>query len=397
MKARKYLCRFTSALIAVVMLIGIFPIISFADDGVLLNYTFSSEEAVTVNFQNNISGTLYKYDGFGHTFLRGEEGGSVWGVGWYNYDVERNGLSTGIPTENELFMDDGKLHARMAKDNHMHIYVPVPENNADDYDISFDFFDLTGKISVYVDNANGSKTYLTRNGSATAYNGTRKLQNGDFLRIDAVDVAATFAIDNLKIQKHVEKPFEPIVTSSFPAKVFKNGKEYKLIADKDKKFPTDRDENELCTIRRGDIIRVNANAFNGDKIKVANVLARVENGQPMYTSATARMESRKNEEIGDFNLENQSIFASVLKRDGNALYIQPEKTMEGQNIDPDINQFTKSDSAVYICPLTPNSKYDEITVGTIYDIITHEQSETEYSKMFVFTSWCLAHMFVIYK
>ena len=71
--------------------------------------------------------------------------------------------------------------------------------------------------------------------------------------------------------------------------------------------------------------------------------------------------------------------------------------MDDQNTDAYMNVITKDQTTVYICPLSPDSKYDEITVGTADDIITQEQSETGYSKMFAFTSWCTLHMLVIYK
>lgn len=180
-------------------------------------------------------------------------------------------------------------------------------------------------------------------------------------------------------------------------KVLRAGNEYKLIADRNQLFPTDRDENELCKIRRGDIIRVNSTAYTGDKVKVGMVLARIEDGKPIYTSASARKNSLKNEEIGDFNYDNQSIFAHAIRRDGDVIYLQPEQTMDDQNTDAYMNVITKDQTSIYICPLSPDSKYDEITVGTADDIITQEQSETGYSKMFVFTSWCTLHMLVIYK
>ena len=49
MKQKRVLSRFISVLVAVIMLIGIVPIVSSADgndDGVILSYTFDSQELV---------------------------------------------------------------------------------------------------------------------------------------------------------------------------------------------------------------------------------------------------------------------------------------------------------------------------------------------------------------
>lgn len=178
--------------------------------------------------------------------------------------------------------------------------------------------------------------------------------------------------------------------------VLKHGRKYELWAEKGKQFPTG-DGREICSIRYGDIIRVNATAYNTGEIKIAEILARIEDGEPVYTDDTVRMESVKDQAIGDFVAESQTIFASVLKREGDVLYIQPEQTMEGQNLDPYYNAISSKSTVVYICETNPSRRGDKITVGSVNDIITHEQSYSDYSKMLIYTAWSNPHMLVIYK
>lgn len=175
-------------------------------------------------------------------------------------------------------------------------------------------------------------------------------------------------------------------------KAIKGGREFSLWTEPDKEFPTG-DGNSMCRIKYGDVIRVNASAYTNGEIKTAEVLARIENGKPVYTDDSTRMESVKNEAIGDFTAESQAIFASVLKKEGNILKILPEKTMDGQNTDPYLNALSSSDCAIYVC----DTKKRSVSVGGIDDIVTHEQSDTEYSRLFIYTAWCNIHMIVIYK
>ena len=178
--------------------------------------------------------------------------------------------------------------------------------------------------------------------------------------------------------------------------VLRHGRKYELWAETDKQFPTG-DGKQMCSIRYGDVVRINSTAYDTGEIKLAEVLARIEDGQPVYTDDTVRLDSVKDQAIGDYTAESQTIFASVLKKSGDVIYIKPEQTMEGQNLEPYYNVITDRNTTVYVCETNPNKGGQNITVGSVNDIITHEQSNSEYSRMLVYTAWCNPHMLVIYK
>lgn len=237
MKQKKVLSRLISAFVAVIMLIGIMPIISSADDGVILSYTFDSQELVKngekrFEFSDANEVDLYSYDGKtfsvnGQTwpmpFLCGTYGQSVWSVGpgWFNYDTERNGVSAGVPTVKEMYIDGGKLHVNLAVNNYMNIRIPNVDS-AGTCKITLDISDVSGNgLLIQTDNVNGSKTLVCDKSANGSYEAVVNFQSGDFLRIsNTTDGNLSFAIDNLLIQKYGASA--ATVASSVPANGTKN-------------------------------------------------------------------------------------------------------------------------------------------------------------------------------
>lgn len=237
MKQKRVLSRFISVLVAVIMLIGIMPIISSADDGVILSYTFDSQELVKngekrFEFSDAKEVDLYSYDGKtfsvnGQTwpmpFLCGTYGQSVWSVGpgWFNYDTERNGVSAGVPTVKEMYIDGGKLHVNLAVNNYMNIRIPNVDS-AGTCKITLDISDVSGNgLLIQTDNVNGSKTLVCDKSANGSYEAVVNFQSGDFLSIsNTTDGNLSFAIDNLLIQKYGASA--ATVASSVPANGTKN-------------------------------------------------------------------------------------------------------------------------------------------------------------------------------
>lgn len=229
MKQKRVLSRFISAFVAVIMLIGIMPIISSADDGVILSYTFDKEEPTTVSFSDAGNQTLYKYDGKDFTFLRALEiSDSVWNCGWFNYDTDRKGVSTGVPTHNETFVNDGELHIKLAKDNFLSVRIPGAVAG-ETYNVSLNVSGIDGNgLSILVDNNNsrpGGKPPICSTNIGNLYSGNFDYQSGDFIKIqNTTDGNLIFAIDNLLIKKHT--PATATVTGSMPASGTKNVSTY---------------------------------------------------------------------------------------------------------------------------------------------------------------------------
>ena len=229
MKQKKVLSRLISAFVAVIMLIGIMPIISSADDGVILSYTFDKEEPTTVNFSNAENQTLYKYDGKDFTFLRAlENSDSVWECGWFNYDTDRKGISAGVPTHNETFVNDGELHIRLAKDNFLSVRIPGAAVG-ETYNVSLNVSGIDGNgLSILVDNNNGrpgGKPQICSTNIGNLYSGNFDYKSGDFIIIkNTTNGNLIFAIDNLLIKKYT--PATATVTSSMPANGTKNVSTY---------------------------------------------------------------------------------------------------------------------------------------------------------------------------
>lgn len=229
MKQKKVLSRLISAFVAVIMLIGIMPIISSADDGVILSYTFDKEEPTTVNFSNAENQTLYKYDGKDFTFLRAlENSDSVWECGWFNYDTDRKGISAGVPTHNETFVNDGELHIRLAKDNFLSVRIPGAAVG-ETYNVSLNVSGIDGNgLSILVDNNNGrpgGKPQICSTNIGNLYSGNFDYKSGDFIIIkNTTNGNLIFAIDNLLIKKYT--PATATVTGSMPASGTKNVSTY---------------------------------------------------------------------------------------------------------------------------------------------------------------------------
>lgn len=229
MKQKKVLSRLISAFVAVIMLIGIMPIISSADDGVILSYTFDKEEPTTVNFSNAENQTLYKYDGKDFTFLRAlENSDSVWECGWFNYDTDRKGISAGVPTHNETFVNDGELHIRLAKDNFLSVRIPGAAVG-ETYNVSLNVSGIDGNgLSILVDNNNGrpgGKPQICSTNVGNLYSGNFDYKSGDFIIIkNTTNGNLIFAIDNLLIKKYT--PATATVTGSMPESGTKNVSTY---------------------------------------------------------------------------------------------------------------------------------------------------------------------------
>ena len=229
MKQKKVLSRLISAFVAVIMLIGIMPIISSADDGVILSYTFDKEEPTTVNFSNAENQTLYKYDGKDFTFLRAlENSDSVWECGWFNYDTDRKGISAGVPTHNETFVNDGELHIRLAKDNFLSVRIPGAAVG-ETYNVSLNVSGIDGNgLSILVDNNNGrpgGKPQICSTNIGNLYSGNFDYKSGDFIIIkNTTNGNLIFAIDNLLIKKYT--PATATVTGSMPESGTKNVSTY---------------------------------------------------------------------------------------------------------------------------------------------------------------------------
>lgn len=229
MKQKKVLSRLISAFVAVIMLIGIMPIISSADDGVILSYTFDKEEPTTVNFSNAGNQTLYKYDGKDFTFLRAlENSDSVWECGWFNYDTDRKDVSTGVPTHNETFVNDGELHIKLAKDNFLSVRIPGAAVG-ETYNVSLNVSGIDGNgLSILVDNNNGrtgGKPQICSTNIGNLYSGNFDYKSGDFIIIkNTTNGNLIFAIDNLLIKKYT--PATATVTGSMPASGTKNVSTY---------------------------------------------------------------------------------------------------------------------------------------------------------------------------
>ncbi len=229
MKQKKVLSRLISAFVAVIMLIGIMPIISSADDGVILSYTFDKEESTTVSFSDAGNQTLYKYDGKDFTFLRALEiSDSVWNCGWFNYDTDRKGVSTGVPTHNETFVNGGELHIKLAKDNFLGVRIPGAEPG-ETYNVSLNVSGIDGNgLSILVDNNNSrpeGKPRICSTNIGNLYSGNFDYQRGDFIKIQNTTKGnLSFAIDNLLIKK--DTPVTATVTGSMPASGTKNVSTY---------------------------------------------------------------------------------------------------------------------------------------------------------------------------
>lgn len=232
MKQKKVLSRLISAFVAVIMLIGIMPIISSADDGVILSYTFDTKVAQPINFSDVAAEqTLYKYDGKAFTFLCATDGISVWGSGtnygpgYFSYDTDRGNVHKGVPTEKEVFIDNGKLHVRLAGNNSMRVYIPDVAT-AGTCKVSFDISDMSGSGLLFqTDNNNGTKKLICDKSADGSYEAVIDLEAGDFLNIaTTTNTAVTFSMDNLLIQKYT--PTTATVTSSMPANGTKNVSTY---------------------------------------------------------------------------------------------------------------------------------------------------------------------------
>lgn len=229
MKQKKVLSRLISAFVAVIMLIGIMPIISSADDGVILSYTFDKEEPTTVSFSDHGNQTLYKYDGKDFTFLRALEiSESVWNCGWFNYDTDRKGVSKGVPTHNETFVNNGELHIRLAKGNFLGVRIPGAEPG-ETYNVSLNVSGIDGNgLSILVDNNNSrpeDKPPICSTNIGNLYSGNFDYQRGDFIKIqNTTNGNLIFAIDNLLIKKYT--PATATVTGSMPESGTKNVSTY---------------------------------------------------------------------------------------------------------------------------------------------------------------------------
>lgn len=229
MKQKKVLSRLISAFVAVIMLIGIMPIISSADDGVILSYTFDKEEPTPVNFSDAENQTLYKYDGKDFTFLRAlENSDSVWDCGWFNYDTDRKGVSTGVPTHNETFVNDGELHIRLAKDNFLSVRIPGAAVG-ETYNVSLNVSGIDGNgLSILVDNNKNrpdGKPQICSTNISNLYSGNFDYKSGDFIIIkNTTNGNLIFAIDNLLIKKYT--PATATVTGSMPESGTKNVSTY---------------------------------------------------------------------------------------------------------------------------------------------------------------------------
>lgn len=230
MKQKKVLSRLISAFVAVIMLIGIMPIISSADDGVILSYTFDTEDTQPIKFSDvDAEQTLYKYDGKDFTFLRALEiSDSVWNCGWFNYDTDRKGVSKGVPTHNETFVNDGELHIKLAKKNYLGVRIPGAEPGKM-YNVSLNVSGIDGNgLSILVDNNNGrpgGKPQICSTNIGNLYSGNFDYQSGDFIKIEnTTDGNLSFAIDNLLIKKCT--PATATVTDSMPASGTKNVSTY---------------------------------------------------------------------------------------------------------------------------------------------------------------------------
>ena len=228
MKQKKVLSRLISAFVAVIMLIGIMPIISSADDGVILSYTFDKEEPTTVNFSNAAEQTLYKYDGKDFTFLCATEGKSVWawgsetgiyGPGEFGYDTDRGSVHAAVPTDKEVYVSGGKLHINLNQGNHLKVYVPDVAT-AGQCKVSLNVSDMSGNgLLVIVDSftrGNDGKALICSAGTNGLYANVVTFKEGDYLRIEnSTTGTLSFAIDNLLIQKYVDTT--ATVTGSMPA------------------------------------------------------------------------------------------------------------------------------------------------------------------------------------
>ena len=229
MKQKKVLSRLISAFVAVIMLIGIMPIISSADDGVILSYTFDKEEPTPVNFSDAANQTLYKYDGKDFTFLRAlENSDSVWDCGWFNYDTDRKGVSTGVPTHNETFVNDGELHIKLAKDNFLSVRIPGAAVG-ETYNVSLNVSGIDGNgLSILVDNNKNrpdGKPQICSTNISNLYSGNFDYKSGDFIIIkNTTNGNLIFAIDNLLIKKYT--PATATVTGSMPESGTKNVSTY---------------------------------------------------------------------------------------------------------------------------------------------------------------------------
>lgn len=228
MKQKKVLSRLISAFVAVIMLIGIMPIISSADDGVILSYTFDTMEPTTVNFSNSAGQKLYKYDGKDFTFLCATEGKNVWawgsetgiyGPGEFGYDTDRGSVHAAVPTDKEVYVSGGKLHINLNQGNHLKVYVPDVAT-AGQCKVSLNVSDMSGNgLLVRVDSytrGNDGKALICSAGTNGLYANVVTFEEGDYLRIEnSTTGTLSFAIDNLLIQKYVDTT--ATVTSSMPA------------------------------------------------------------------------------------------------------------------------------------------------------------------------------------
>ena len=230
MKQKKVLSRLISAFVAVIMLIGIMPIISSADDGVILSYTFDTEDTQPIKFSDvDAEQTLYKYDGKDFTFLRAlENSDSVWDCGWFNFDTDRKGVSTGVPTHNETFVNDGELHIKLAKDNFLSVRIPGAAVG-ETYNVSLNVSGIDGNgLSILVDNNKNrpdGKPQICSTNVGNLYSGNFDYKSGDFIIIkNTTNGNLIFAIDNLLIKKYT--PATATVTGSMPESGTKNVSTY---------------------------------------------------------------------------------------------------------------------------------------------------------------------------
>ncbi len=228
MKQKKVLSRLISAFVAVIMLIGIMPIISSADDGVILSYTFDTEDTVNFDFSGSNGSsntqTLNVYDGktftvgtteMGMPFLCGTWGQSVWsgGPGWFNYDDGKDGA---VPKAENMQMDNGKLHIKLYANNYMRVRIPNVAA-AGQCKVSLDVSDVTGSgLSVTIANGDTTKALICDKSLTGSYDNVVAFASGDYLKItNTSSDVLTFAIDNFLIQKYT--PVTATVTGSMPA------------------------------------------------------------------------------------------------------------------------------------------------------------------------------------